>query len=51
MTPPGIEPTTFRLVAQCLNQLRHRVPPAFRLLQVQNQTNNDYLILTSALKL
>jgi len=37
----GIDPATFRLVAQCLNQLRHHVP---------TPGNRGHVFLSSALE-
>jgi len=37
MTLSGIEPATFRLVVQCLNQLPHRVPQVLRASYIINE--------------
>jgi len=37
MTPSGIEAATFQLVAQCLNQLLHLVPPS-SILRIHKQS-------------
>ena len=44
MTPSGIEPATFRLVAECLNQLRYRVNLSTSEKCIKNKVGSGWLI-------